>query len=103
MVTTSNEGTLKLVIITGEIMFEQEDQLDMYVLVQTPQQKGQTKTLAGKSKQNPPKWNQAFEMVVNQNVDTLTLIMFDEDVDEDHEFGSASIQMSELMSEETLD
>ena len=42
-------------------------------------------------------------MVVNQNVDTLTLIMFDEDVDEDHEFGSASIQMSELMSEETLD
>ena len=42
-------------------------------------------------------------MVVNQNVDTLTLIMFDEDVDEDHEFGSASIQMSELMSEEALD
>ena len=42
-------------------------------------------------------------MVVNQNVDTLTLIMFDEDVDEDHEFGSASIQMSELMSEDTLD
>ena len=33
MATTSNEGILKLVIITGEIMFEQEDQLDMYVLV----------------------------------------------------------------------
>ena len=29
--------------------------------------------------------------------------MFDEDVDEDHEFGSATIQMSELMSEEALD
>ena len=42
-------------------------------------------------------------MVVNQNVSTLTLTMFDEDVDEDHVFGEAVIQISDLQVEEALD
>ena len=42
-------------------------------------------------------------MMVNQNVDTLTLTMFDEDVDEDHEFGQGVIQMSVLKVEDIVD
>ena len=42
-------------------------------------------------------------MMVNQNVDALTLTMFDEDVDEDHEFGQGVVHMSALKVDEILD
>ena len=42
-------------------------------------------------------------MMVNKNADTLTLTMFDEDVDEDHEFGQGVIQMSVLKVDDIVD
>ena len=42
-------------------------------------------------------------MMVDQNVDALTLTMYDEDVDEDHEFGQGVVQMSVLKVDEILD
>ena len=40
MVSSSPDGVLKLVVITGDIIYEQQEQLDLYVLVKTPQQRG---------------------------------------------------------------
>ena len=77
----ASEGLIELNVIASEIMFEQEDQLDTYVVVETAEQREQTKTLAGKSKENPPTWNESFDILVNDDVQTLTFTMFDEDVE----------------------
>ena len=99
----ASEGLIELNVIASEIMFEQEDQLDTYVIVETAEQKEQTKTLAGKSKGNPPKWDESFDILVNDDVQTLTFTMFDEDVEQDNMFGSGQIQLSVLKVDNLLD
>jgi len=94
--TKQKAGVLKLILIEGSIAKESDVQLDLYVAVETPNQKGKTKTLAGRSKQKPPKWNQIFDISVHYIGDEIKLFLFDEDVDNDNLVGSTAIELSTL-------
>ena len=102
-VAKQKAGVLKLVLIEGSIAKETNAQLDLYVAVETPHQKGKTKTLAGRSKQKPPKWNQIFDITVHYIGDEIKLFLFDEDVDSDHLLGSAAIELSTLCIHSGID
>ena len=99
MAQAATQGTLRIEVIEARLTRDTEavGQMDPYCVIETGEQKFQTRILEGAGK--TPKWNQAFNIEVKDTDDDISIKVLDEDVRNDDVVGGATFKISSLCSE----